>query len=113
METKSACAALQFPIFFDYTYTCKEKLKLIKFILFSMYITVKGKECTNHNECVLFQSTSCVRDPEDHVFRCLCGNNKAPINGHCKDSKKGKINLWCKSELYLNISRNSKITVAS
>lgn len=64
---------------------------LIFFLFYFILFPVKGKECNTHADCSYFQLTSCVKDPDDHVHRCLCGNNKAPINGYCKDTQRGKI----------------------
>lgn len=49
---------------------------------------VKGRECNTHNDCSSLQQTSCVKDLDDDKLRCLCGDNKAPINGLCTTSTK-------------------------
>lgn len=59
----------------------------------SVYL-VKARECTSHNDCTGIQQTSCVRDGnsiENPKMRCLCGNNKAPVNGQCANAKKRKL----------------------
>jgi len=35
------------------------------------------------------QQTSCVKDLDDEKLRCLCGDNKAPINGLCTATLRG------------------------
>lgn len=55
-----------------------------------LLITVKAKDCSSHADCVSIASTSCVKDPVDNRLRCLCGDNKPPINGLCKSQLKGK-----------------------
>lgn len=50
--------------------------------------SVKARECVAHNDCSSIQHTSCVRDGSE--YRCLCGNNKPPVNGYCTDTPKRK-----------------------
>nr|XP_014086668.1 uncharacterized protein LOC106615130 [Bactrocera oleae] len=50
---------------------------------------IKGKECNNHDDCITIDKTSCVKDPNDYKHRCLCGDDSAPVNGHCQDVLKG------------------------
>lgn len=46
---------------------------------------VKARDCTSHSDCSSIQHTSCVRDGTEKITRCLCGDNKAPVNGLCSD----------------------------
>lgn len=64
-----------------------ERKQLKSFLSFCF--AAKARDCTTHNDCSSIPSTSCVRD-NDERLRCLCGDNKAPINGQCSDTKKGK-----------------------
>ncbi|XP_055322123.1 uncharacterized protein LOC129578072 [Sitodiplosis mosellana] len=50
--------------------------------------TARARECQTHNDCGSIQHTSCVRDGAEKTMRCLCGNNKVPQNGACKDTVK-------------------------
>ncbi|XP_070137895.1 uncharacterized protein sosie isoform X3 [Drosophila bipectinata] len=50
---------------------------------------VKGRECSNHDDCTAIDRTSCVKDPNDYRFRCLCGDDSAPSAGNCPDVLKG------------------------
>lgn len=82
--------------------SCGGKIQMPTFvhILLSHYLNafywwrfvylVKARECTTHNDCSSIQHTSCVRDGSDRIMRCLCGNNKAPVNGGCQDAVKRK-----------------------
>lgn len=55
--------------------------------------TVKAKDCSTHADCASIENTSCVKDPADARLRCLCGDNKPPVNGFCKSKLKGKFIL--------------------
>lgn len=55
-----------------------------KFIICIVY-SVKARECTSQSDCSSIQGTSCVRDGIERVMRCLCGNNKPPLNGYCSN----------------------------
>lgn len=57
---------------------------------FISIFAAKARDCTTHIDCTSIPSTSCVRDADERL-RCLCGDNKAPINGQCSDTKKGKL----------------------
>jgi hypothetical protein len=50
---------------------------------------IKARECNSHADCAGIENTSCVKDPVDSRLRCLCGDNKAPVNGLCKSKLKG------------------------
>lgn len=64
------------------------------------FISVKGRECTTHEECAAIENSSCVRDPDDYKMRCLCGNDNPPNNGLCPDVVKGNDSTNCN---YVNI----------
>lgn len=59
---------------------------------------MKGRECSTHIDCSSFQRTSCVKDldDKDDKLRCLCGDNKAPVNGLCTAESKGNELIFCK-----------------
>ncbi|KPU79751.1 uncharacterized protein Dana_GF16994, isoform B [Drosophila ananassae] len=54
-----------------------------------LHAYLKGRECANHDDCTAIDRTSCVKDPNDYRFRCLCGDDSAPSGGNCPDVLKG------------------------
>lgn len=65
---------------------------LMRFKMYYIFFfSVKGRECNTHADCSSLQFTSCVKDLDDDKLRCLCGDNKAPINGLCTANKRGKL----------------------
>lgn len=70
-------------------------IRIKKKSCFVLLLSVKARECTSHFDCSSIQHTSCVRDGTDNrIMRCLCGNNKAPINGYCTDTVKREYLLF-------------------
>lgn len=53
-----------------------------------------GKACGNHTSCRGISGTSCVPETRDPSRKsCLCGDNRAPVNGICSAERKGPHHL--------------------
>ncbi|XP_012281547.1 uncharacterized protein LOC105700355 [Orussus abietinus] len=48
----------------------------------------KARECRMESDCAGIQNTTCMSDPRDGRYRCLCGDYTAPINGVCNNKFK-------------------------
>lgn len=64
----------------------------------ALTLSVIVKDCATHADCSTLRGTSCVRDYPSHALKCLCGNNKPPINEYCPPTtSKGKV--WTREDL--------------
>lgn len=76
---------------------------------------VKGRECNTHADCSSLQFTSCVKDLDDDKLRCLCGDNRAPINGLCTANRRSLRHMCvdtnqCEDEMVCAADNSTKST---